>query len=139
MSEKDLVVAEKLEQEGLFDFKAFYQFCHSWFRDELYGVDELEYKEKVKDTSREIKFKWMATKDISDYFRNTIEMECLVKDVVDVEVEIDGKKKAMNKGKIEVKFKGAMNVEWSQRGEEFEAVFYRNSLEHVAVFSKTAQ
>lgn len=33
-------------------------------------------------------------------------------------------------------FKGAINVEWSEKGDQYEAVFYRNNLEHLANFNK---
>lgn len=36
---------------------------------------------------------------------------------------------------FENKFSSAINVEWYSRGQYYEAVFYKNQLEHVALFS----
>jgi len=38
---------------------------------------------------------------------------------------------------IESKFSNALNVEWHARDEYYEAVFYKNNLEHVAVFTQS--
>ncbi len=35
------------------------------------------------------------------------------------------------------KFSNALNVDWYSRGEYYEAVFYKNNLEHVAVFTQS--
>lgn len=32
-------------------------------------------------------------------------------------------------------FKEAINIEWFNKGDHFEAIFYKNNLEHIAVFS----
>ena len=45
-------------------------------------------------------------KKISDYFKMDFTLEFDVKDLTDVEVEIDGVKKKMNKGKITIELKG---------------------------------
>lgn len=34
-------------------------------------------------------------------------------------------------------FEGAINVEWSEKGDLYEAVFYRHNLEHLANFTNT--
>ncbi|NJM15147.1 MAG: hypothetical protein HC896_07020 [Bacteroidales bacterium] len=34
-------------------------------------------------------------------------------------------------------FEGAVNIEWWDRGSSFEAIFYRDNLEHIAIFDRT--
>src|SRR3989344_900134 len=106
MADKDRLTKEKVEHSGLIDFKAFYSFAHSWLEEEGYDVEEEKYSETVAGNSRNISIKWKATKTISDYFKNEMKVEFEVKELVDVEVEIDGKKKKMNKGKVSVDIKG---------------------------------
>jgi hypothetical protein len=108
MVEKDQIIKEKLDHSGIFDFTELYGFMHTWLKDNLYGVNEERYSEKVSGAARDISFEWKATRQISDYFKieHTIRVE--VVGLTDVEVEIDGKKKKMNKGKIAMEIKGVL-------------------------------
>ncbi len=108
MTELDLLIVEKVDFSGIFDFSGFYFFAHTWFKDEGYGVDETKYSEKVSGNSKDIIIEWRVTKTLSDYFKITYKIKFIVEKLTDVEVEIDGKKKNMNKGKIEVEVKGAL-------------------------------
>ncbi|HLF53741.1 MAG TPA: hypothetical protein VI544_01040 [Candidatus Nanoarchaeia archaeon] len=108
MVEKDLIIKEKLDHSGLFNFSELYSYMHSWFKNNLYGVNEEKYSEKVSGASRDISFEWKATKKISDYFRIEDMIKVDVVGLTEVEVEIDGKKKRMNKGKIAMEIKGIL-------------------------------
>lgn len=108
MAEKDQVVKEKVDHSGIFDFPAFYSFAHGWLRDEGYGVVEEKYSEKVSDKGRDINIEWKASKQINDYFKVDIGIKFEVKGLVEVEAEIDGKKKKMNKGSIMAELKGTL-------------------------------
>jgi hypothetical protein len=100
MSEKDQVSKEKLEHTGIFDFKAMYSYAHDWFKSDGYGVVEEKYAEKVKGDSRDLTIEWKVTKDFSDYFRFEYKIKYEIEGLSDVEVEIDGRKQQMNKGKV---------------------------------------
>lgn len=108
MVEKDLIIKEKLDHSGLFNFSELYSYMHSWFKNNLYGVNEEKYSEKVSGASRDISFEWKAAKKISDYFRIEDMIKVDVVGLTEVEVEIDGKKKRMNKGKITMEIKGIL-------------------------------
>ncbi len=106
MAEKEQIIQEKLDYSGIFDFKSFYSYAHSWFIEENYGVVEEKYSEKVSGNSRDILIEWMASKRLSDYFKIEIKIKFEIKDLTDVEVEIDGQRKKMNKGKVKGDIKG---------------------------------
>jgi len=106
MADKELVIQERLEHEGLLDFKALYQFAHLWLKDKGYVTAEKKYGEKIIGNEREIKVEWESTKTISEYFKIEVTMKVELKDMSDVEVEIDGVKKKMNKGRLKIDFKG---------------------------------
>jgi len=106
MAEKQLTVKENLEYAGLFDFKTLYSFSHSWFKDAKYGVNEEKYSEKIIGDKKNIVIEWLATKDVSDYFKFEHKIRFSLKDLVDVEVEIDGTKKKMNQGRISIDISG---------------------------------
>jgi hypothetical protein len=108
MVEKDQILKEKLDHTGIFNFSELYAFMHTWLKNELYGVNEEKYGEKVSGNARDITFEWKAKKKLSDYFwiEHTIKID--ITGLTDVEVEIDGKKKKMNKGKIAMEIKGVL-------------------------------
>jgi len=107
MADKEQLVKEKMGHNGIFDFTALYAFMHSWLRDEEgFGVTEEKYSEKVSGNARDIDFKWVASKTANDYLKMEHQVEVEVRGLTDVEVEIDGVKKKMNKGKIGIEFKG---------------------------------
>ncbi|MBU1104071.1 MAG: hypothetical protein KJ600_05955 [Nanoarchaeota archaeon] len=108
MAEKEQIVKEKVEHNGLFDFASFYSFAHQWFKEGGFGVTEEKYAEKTSGSSRDIDIEWKAMKDVSDYFKFEFKIKFEVKGLSDVEVEIDGEKKAMNKGKVSVDITGVL-------------------------------
>ncbi|MBS3077612.1 hypothetical protein J4233_05050 [Candidatus Pacearchaeota archaeon] len=102
MAEKDQISKEKLEHTGVFDFKAMYSYAHSWFAEQGYGIIEERYIEKAKGDSRDIMIEWKASKDFSDYFRFEYKIKFEIEGLTDVEVEIEGKRRQMNKGRVVV-------------------------------------
>lgn len=109
MSEKEQVIREKVLHGGIFDFKGFYSFAHDWLKEEReFGVVEEKYNEKVSGNARDIKIEWLASKLLSDYFRIELKIKFDIGEMTDVEVEIDGERKKMNKGKVEVEIRGTL-------------------------------
>lgn len=108
MAEKEEIIKEKISHSGVFNFSDFYKYAHSWLNEEDYGVAEEKYSEKVSGNSRDITIEWKATKQVSDYLKMGWKIEFDVEGLTDVEVEIDGKKKKMNKGKVTVDIKAAL-------------------------------
>src|SRR3989344_5351606 len=106
--EKDLVIREMLEHEGLMDFKGFYNFMYNWLKSEGFTVYEDEYVEKVSGEFKELRIKWKVSKQLSDYFKVEYNIKTEVRRMSDVEVEIEGKKKKMQKALMEMDFKGSL-------------------------------
>lgn len=119
MAEKEQIIREKVKHGGLFDFKGLYSFAHDWLKEEKrYGIVEGKYNEKVSGNSRDIAIEWAASRMLSDYFKIEISVKFEISKMTDVEVEIDGQKKMMNKGSVEVEIKGALikdpNSSWDK-------------------------
>jgi len=117
MADKELILKEKVEHTGLFDFVGFYQFANAWFREEDYGVSEERYTEKVKGNAKDMRIEWNATKEFSDYFKIQQSINFNIKDMSEVEVEINGTKKTMNKGNIEIEIKGFLIKDYESKWE----------------------
>ncbi len=109
MAIKDLLLKEKVEHTGVFNFAGLYKFMHDWLTNqEQYGVVEEKYTESVVGNSKNITVEWVATKKMGDYFKIEIKFEIKGNGLVDVEVETDGVKKKMQKGNVAIEIKGAI-------------------------------
>lgn len=108
MAEKFIIVKEVLEHSGIYGFSDLYEYLYRWFKEESYGVVEEKYNEKVSGTTRDIAVEWKCTKGLSDYFKIDISVRIDAGGISDVEVEIDGKKRKMNKGRLRIEFKGTL-------------------------------
>ncbi len=108
MAEKDTQIKEKAEYTGNFDYPEAYIQFYEWFKDEKYVVIETKYSEKIKPDGKEVEFKWTARRELTDYFFLQMDLKFEVKRMVDVEVEIEGKKKKMNKGIFKIELTGAL-------------------------------
>ena len=108
MAEKNILLKETLEHNGIFSFSELYEYAYKWFKEESYGVIEEKYKEKVSGNARDIEFEWKCTKQVSDYFKMEIGVITESTGLTDVEAEVEGKKKKMNKGRIRIDFKGTL-------------------------------
>ncbi|MBI5804093.1 hypothetical protein HY450_02525 [Candidatus Pacearchaeota archaeon] len=106
MAEKKSIIKEKVEHSGLFDFPAFYSFAHSWFKESGYGVTEDKYAEKIEGNKRDISIEWKISRGISDYFKSEYKVKFEISGLTEVEVEIDGERKKMNKGKVSIDITG---------------------------------
>jgi alpha-amylase/alpha-mannosidase (GH57 family) len=123
MSEKEEIIKEKLDYSGLLKFADLYKYAHSWLDEEDYGVVEDKYEEKISGNSKDIEVEWKCTKKVSDYFKNEIKLKFEIKGLVDVEVEVDGKKKKMQQGKVKVELKGTLIKDPESKWEG--SAFYR--------------
>lgn len=109
MAEKEDIFSSKIGYGGIFSFKDFYVFCHSWLSEEIgMNVSEGEYKEKISGTSKNIDIKWSAGKNITDYFRFEIKVEFRIIGLTEVEVMQGGAKTKSNKGSVDLKVKGTL-------------------------------
>ena len=90
MSEKDKVSEEKVKWSGLFDFKETYQFIYNWLNEEGYWVEEKKYIEELTGDSKKVEIVWVATKKVSDYFKNELKLTWRIVGMKSVEVEKGG-------------------------------------------------
>lgn len=118
MTEKDTLIKEKLKFSGLTDFEQAYKFAYEWLKREDLGVVEDTYTEKVKSSGKELEIEWTAAKKLTDYFKATLKFKWRVLGMSDVEVEIDGRKKKMNKiADLSIEMKGVLEKDYSNKWE----------------------
>ena len=116
MPEKDNLFETKVKQKGIFDFKEVYRILYEWLVDHGYDVNEKSYKESVGAGGlKEVEIEWDATRKVSDYFKFNLKADWHITAMTNVETEIDGIKKSMNKGDFEVKFKSVLIKDYEER------------------------
>jgi len=118
MVETDKITENKIKRDGIFDFKELYRFCYTWLADDEYLMVEKNYTEKVKGDAKEIEIYWEAKKKISDYFRILLKISWRILNMVEVEVQKDGKKIKMQKGLVEIKTTGSLQKDYEHRWED---------------------
>lgn len=118
MVEKDTVVKEKLKFAGLTDFDEAYKFARDWFLKEDFNLVEDAYTEKAKSGGKELEIEWTASKKLTDYFKVTLKIKWRILGMSEVEVEMEGRKKKMNKiADLTLEVKGTLEKDYSNKWE----------------------
>lgn len=137
MVERDQIVKEKVKYAGLGDFKALYKYAREWLEKEGYNVIEDSYGEKVSGNSKEIEMQWSAAKKLTDYFKATFKFTWRILGMSDVEVEIDGRKKSMNKfGDLSIEIKGTLEKDYNSKWEHTATQKFFKDVYHKFVIPK---
>jgi len=118
MVQKETIYSSKITQVGYWDYSKVYAMLYSWLKDRGYELNEAMYKEKLQSNGKEIIILWESKKEVTDYFKYSINLEWHILGMKDAEVEIDGKKTKTNKGEIEIKFKGVLTKDYESRWED---------------------
>ena len=115
--ERDTILKEQFRYDGIANFKEVYEYAHIWLKEEDYLITEEKYEEVAKPgEAKEVRIKWVCNKKITDYFRIAIEVKWQLLNMTDVEVEIDGKKKKMNKfSELKLDIKGMLEKDYSTK------------------------
>lgn len=109
MAEEEVIFSSKIKYNGIFLFKAFYQFCYDWLTEEpSLSVGEDKYSEKIAGDSKEIDIAWTGKKNVTDYFQYKVKVSFQVRGLKNVEINQEGIKLSTNQGSVEVKIKGSL-------------------------------
>ncbi|MFQ5475306.1 MAG: hypothetical protein ACE5DM_05730 [Candidatus Nanoarchaeia archaeon] len=139
MSELRILSEEEMHYEGLFDAKELYALIDEFFNTKSYDKLEPEHKEIVMKEGKDIEIIYQPYKKVSDYVELRQRIEIRMRHLIDVEVEIDKKRKKLKKGEINIIFKPMIASDyegkWEQRASYLfirtimEKFFYRKYTE----------
>jgi len=119
MVEKDTIIKEAVGYSGIGDFKEAYSFAHDWLKEEGFSISEGSYVEKIAGDSKDIEIGWSASRTLTDYFKISLGIKWRILGLKDVEVEIDGKKKKMNKfATLKIDTKGVLVKDYDNKWEK---------------------
>ena len=118
MSERNIVVDKlRLTYEGLFSVSDLYRFIDEWFEQKSYDKREKKNIESVSEEGKYIEIELEPWKKVTDYSKNIIKLRMIFEHITEVEVEKDGKKITLNKGKVHMVFDGYLETDYFHRWE----------------------
>jgi len=117
MAEKDTIFKGRIKQEGIYNFKDFYEFLYDYFTDENYDISETKYQEKINGPTKDLEIIWLATKEVSDYFKYEIKSTWVILGMKKVKVKKDGQEVYMDSGALEIKFTASLVKDYENRWE----------------------
>src|SRR3989344_607486 len=97
-----------LNWKGLFYMDDLYKILKAWLAFQGYGDEnknfkEASYTERIKPNGKQLEVKWLAERNITDYFSIQFTVIIYVIGLNDVEVVEEGRKIKANKGEIEMR------------------------------------
>jgi hypothetical protein len=119
MVERKIIIDETdITYEGIFEMKEIYALIDDFLKNKNYDKMEKVNRETVTATGKEIYYILTPFMAFSDYARKIMKIDFTAKEVKDVEVEIDGKKRQMQQGKVKILLSGIMETDYEGRWEQ---------------------
>ena len=129
MAEKEFAVSElRLSYEGLFELEELYNHMDQWFKRHGYDKRETKDIETVTEDGKHIEIEWLPDKPINGYAYKAIKIRMIASEIKEVEIEKDGKKLKMDKGKVDFVFWGALTTDWENKWENKPVLFFIRSI-----------
>ena len=113
-----------LRYEGVFDWEGLYSMITRWFYERNFDFEEKMYKDKTP----EIEVKWEFERKASGYVKYVINIEFHFWDFQKVEVMKDGKKKKMDKAKLQMTLTPSILTDYEKN---FEKSSFTKKLENL--------
>ena len=116
--------------EGLFDFADLMKNVTGYFRAQGFGWFESQHNEMVKEGGKDIYIEADNRRELADYAKSRLVLHITVRELTDVEIEKDGRKIIVNKGKITFEFDAYILTDYVGRFEQKAWLyFYRAIME----------
>jgi hypothetical protein len=120
----------KVSFEGLFDYADLMKNVTDYFKNQGFGWFESQHNEIVKEYGKDIFIQADNRRELSDYAKSRIVVYITVRGLTDVEIEKDGRKVIVNKGKITFELEAYILTDYMGRFEQKAWMyFYRAMME----------
>ena len=125
MPERKIVIEELgVNYEGIMNIMDVYKLIDDWLQGNNYDKLELFTTEYVKPEGKYIELVLEPDKKVSDYVKNIIKVRLVAKNVKDVDVEEEGKKRKMQEGTLSIVFTGLLETDYEGRWEQKATIFF---------------
>jgi len=125
MAERYTVVEqEKINYRGLFDINELTKNIEKWLRTRSYDKRILLDEEHVYEKHKYIHMKWQPYKKITDYIKFELRIWIYITNVTSVTKEIDGVKKKLNHGDMDIIIDAFMYTDYENRWENRAMYFF---------------
>jgi len=121
---RTLIDGKSLSYEGVFNIKELYKIIDSWFRDRGYDKQEIKNWEDVSETEKQIVLEIVPYKKVSDYARIDIRIFMIFSKLSEMDIEKDGVKYKMNKGRAEFYFDAYLVTDYENKWETKPMFFF---------------
>ena len=105
-----------VKYNGLFDFDGMYAAIIDWSKNYGFMWHEGDYKHKVPSPKgAEQEFKWVLEKKVTDYISYEILITVHMWELLEVDVDVNGKKKSLSNGRLYIWIEPTMFWDWQKR------------------------
>lgn len=120
---KTLIDGKSLSYEGVFNLKELYRLIDKWFKDHGYDKQEIKNWEDVSQNEKQIILEVIPYKKVSDYARLDIRIFMIFSKLTEIDLDKDGMKFKMNKGRAEFYFDAYIITDYENKWET-RPIFY---------------
>lgn len=127
MGEKQKYVGKTFKFEGIFNYDEFFRIMDVWLRDKFFDKFEKRNEQYVKpDGTKSVDIEFTPWKKYTDYYMTRFKIEMVITNLREVEIEQNGKKVRLHKGKMEFKLTGYLIVDYENRWNKAVQYFLRD-------------
>ncbi len=129
MAEKKIVFQDKFVSfEGLFNLKDLFRIIVKWFNERGYDMWENKNYEEVYEDGKKIIFELLPYKKVSDYYKLEIRVFVVFENLKEVEVELNGVKQKLLKGRADFTFDAILVTDYENRWEGRASYYFYRAL-----------
>lgn len=116
--EKDVLVDRYgLDYEGVFDYLGMIRVIDNWCKENHYYKEITSRKEFVNTSGRKISISYDLQNQFKKLWFSSIKLDVDIEGMKEVDIEVDGKMRTLNKGKVEAIFNGFIMTSLKARWE----------------------
>jgi len=124
MGETRIVGTKSLVYSGLLNVRELYAVINEYYDAKSYDKEEKQNREIVTEQGKDVYVELKRCKEVSDYYKISAGMKIMIRKLVDVEVEVDGRKKNLKKGEVTIKFKNSLESDWAGKWQGWPLYFF---------------
>jgi hypothetical protein len=129
MPEKKIVYQDKfISFEGLFSLKDLFRMIVRWFNEHGYDMFENKNYEEVYEDGKKVIFELIPYKKVSDYYKLEIRVFAVFESLKEVEVELNGVKQRLLKGRANFTFDATLVTDYEGRWESRPTYYFYRTL-----------